>query len=142
MNSKQVTTLERNAAIFEAVVRGKTYPQVADKYEITPSRAYQITVDLATELKRPKWVHEGVGLPYNGHPSVYRLRQYSDFWLERLAKWRRAWDIRIPRHVGDSRFETWYSEYRQPTGAGEKQRMRDAYAAGMSDPGACNLGTK
>ena len=36
-------------------------------------------------------------------------------------------------HVGDSRFESWLSEY-DATDRGTKQQMRDAYAAGMSDP--------
>ena len=42
------------------------------------------------------------------------------------------------RHVGESKFESWFSEYR-PGSSGDKQRMRDAYAAGMSDPGAAPL---
>ena len=36
-------------------------------------------------------------------------------------------------HVGDSAFESWFSEY-NPAGKGDKQRARDAYAAGMGDP--------
>ncbi len=36
-------------------------------------------------------------------------------------------------HVGDSLFESWYSDY-EPAGCGDKQRARDAYAAGMDDP--------
>lgn len=39
------------------------------------------------------------------------------------------------RHVGDSKFESWFSEY-SPTHKGTKQQMRDAYAAGMGDPGS------
>lgn len=40
-----------------------------------------------------------------------------------------------PLHVGDSRFESWYSNYSSATlVAGTKQVARDAYAAGMSDP--------
>jgi hypothetical protein len=35
-------------------------------------------------------------------------------------------------HVGDSAFESWFSEY-NPAGKGDKQRARDAYAAGMGD---------
>lgn len=35
-------------------------------------------------------------------------------------------------HVGDSAFESWYSSY-NPTHKGDKQRARDAYAAGMGD---------
>lgn len=35
--------------------------------------------------------------------------------------------------VGDSRFESWFAQY-NPSGKGDKQRARDAYAAGMSDP--------
>jgi hypothetical protein len=35
-------------------------------------------------------------------------------------------------HVGDSAFESWYSSY-TPTHKGDKQRARDAYAAGMGD---------
>ena len=35
-------------------------------------------------------------------------------------------------HVGDSRFESWYSGY-NPKAKGDKQRARDAYAAGMGD---------
>ena len=35
--------------------------------------------------------------------------------------------------VGDSLFESWFSEYR-PAHKGTKQQMRDAYAAGMGDP--------
>ncbi len=35
--------------------------------------------------------------------------------------------------VGDSSFESWFGEY-NPTGKGDKQRSRDAYAAGMGDP--------
>ena len=37
------------------------------------------------------------------------------------------------RHVGDSQFESWYGSYVATT-VGLKQQMRDAYAAGMSDP--------
>lgn len=36
-------------------------------------------------------------------------------------------------HVGDSSFESWYSTY-DPARKGDKQRARDAYAAGMGDP--------
>lgn len=36
------------------------------------------------------------------------------------------------RHVGDSMFETWFSHY-NPAGKGDKQRARDAYAAGMDE---------
>lgn len=36
-------------------------------------------------------------------------------------------------HVGDSAFESWYSTY-NPAHKGDKQRARDAYAAGMGDP--------
>jgi len=36
-------------------------------------------------------------------------------------------------HIGDSAFESWYSSYK-PTHKGDKQRARDAYAAGMGDP--------
>lgn len=36
-------------------------------------------------------------------------------------------------HVGDSAFESWFSDY-DPAGKGDKQRARDAYAAGMGDP--------
>jgi len=35
-------------------------------------------------------------------------------------------------HIGDSAFESWYSSY-NPTHKGDKQRARDAYAAGMGD---------
>ena len=38
-------------------------------------------------------------------------------------------------HVGDSLFESWFSEY-NPAHRGTKQQMRDAYAAGMGDPKA------
>ena len=38
-------------------------------------------------------------------------------------------------HVGDSLFESWFSEY-NPALRGTKQLMRDAYAAGMGDPKA------
>lgn len=37
-------------------------------------------------------------------------------------------------HVGDSSFESWYSEQYSGAGKGEKQKCRDAYAAGMGDP--------
>lgn len=36
-------------------------------------------------------------------------------------------------HVGDSAFESWYSTY-SPVHKSDKQRARDAYAAGMGDP--------
>lgn len=36
-------------------------------------------------------------------------------------------------HVGNSSFESWYADY-DPSGKGDKQRARDAYAAGMGDP--------
>jgi hypothetical protein len=39
------------------------------------------------------------------------------------------------RHVGDSRFESWFSEYDMKH-KGTKQQMRDAYAAGMGDTAA------
>lgn len=35
--------------------------------------------------------------------------------------------------VGDSSFESWFAAY-DPWGKGDKQRARDAYAAGMGDP--------
>lgn len=35
--------------------------------------------------------------------------------------------------VGESSFEEWFSTY-SPAGKGDKQRARDAYAAGMGDP--------
>jgi len=35
-------------------------------------------------------------------------------------------------HVGDSQFESWFASY-SPSGEGDKQRARDAYAAGMGD---------
>lgn len=38
------------------------------------------------------------------------------------------------KQVGDSRFESWYSEDFDPKGKGTKQRMREAYEAGMNDP--------
>ncbi len=38
-------------------------------------------------------------------------------------------------HVGDSLFESWFSEYNSAH-RGTKQQMRDAYAAGMGDPKA------
>ena len=43
-------------------------------------------------------------------------------------------DAEPPIHVGDSRFEGWFSEY-DSTNKGTKQQMRDSYAAGMSDCG-------
>ena len=36
-------------------------------------------------------------------------------------------------HIGDSAFESWYSTY-SPAHKSDKQRVRDAYAAGMGDP--------
>ena len=36
-------------------------------------------------------------------------------------------------HIGDSAFESWYSTY-SPAHKSDKQRARDAYAAGMGDP--------
>ena len=36
-------------------------------------------------------------------------------------------------HVGESAFESWYSTY-NPAHKSDKQRARDAYAAGMGDP--------
>ena len=36
-------------------------------------------------------------------------------------------------HIGDSAFENWYSTY-SPAHKSDKQRARDAYAAGMGDP--------
>ena len=36
-------------------------------------------------------------------------------------------------HVGDSKFESWFSTY-DPACNGSKQQARDAYAAGMNDP--------
>ena len=36
------------------------------------------------------------------------------------------------RHVGDSAFESWFDSY-SPAGKGDKQRARDAYAAGMGE---------
>jgi len=36
-------------------------------------------------------------------------------------------------HIGDSSFESWYSNY-VPAHKGDKQRARDAYATGMGDP--------
>lgn len=36
-------------------------------------------------------------------------------------------------HIGDSVFESWYSTY-SPAHKSDKQRARDAYAAGMGDP--------
>ena len=36
-------------------------------------------------------------------------------------------------NVGESSFEGWFATYR-PAGKGDKQRARDAYAAGMGDP--------
>lgn len=42
--------------------------------------------------------------------------------------------VQEPRnHVGNSSFESWYADY-DPIGKGDKQRARDAYAAGMGDP--------
>lgn len=38
----------------------------------------------------------------------------------------------LDRHVGDSRFESWFAEYNSSVN-GTKQQMRDAYAAGMGD---------
>ena len=35
-------------------------------------------------------------------------------------------------HVGNSAFESWFSSY-SPAGKGDKQRARDAYAAGMGE---------
>ena len=35
-------------------------------------------------------------------------------------------------HVGDSAFESWFSGY-SPAGKGDKQRAREAYAAGMGE---------
>lgn len=37
-------------------------------------------------------------------------------------------------HVGGSSFESWYAEHYAGAGKGEKQKARDAYAAGMGDP--------
>jgi hypothetical protein len=37
------------------------------------------------------------------------------------------------RHVGDSYFEDWYSDYHATPEQGRKQTARDAYAAGMGD---------
>lgn len=36
-------------------------------------------------------------------------------------------------HIGDSAFESWYNSY-SPMHKSDKQRARDAYAAGMGDP--------
>lgn len=38
------------------------------------------------------------------------------------------------RHVGDSQFEGWYSQYAAKKESNPKQIARDAYAAGMGDP--------
>ncbi|WP_175701143.1 Lar family restriction alleviation protein [Burkholderia ambifaria] len=56
----------------------------------------------------------------------------------------RAWNARAPveqheaapadrRHVGDSNFEGWYSDYAAKGETNPKQIARDAYAAGMGD---------
>jgi hypothetical protein len=42
-------------------------------------------------------------------------------------------DARPDLHVGDSAFESWFQDY-NPAGKGDKQKARDAYAAGMGDP--------
>ena len=39
------------------------------------------------------------------------------------------------RHIGDSKFESWYAWHPKAVG-GDKQLARDAYAAGMGDPPA------
>lgn len=43
------------------------------------------------------------------------------------------------RHIGDSKFESWYQAHPKANG-GDKQLARDAYAAGMFDPVAQGAG--
>lgn len=75
----------------------------------------------------------------NGH-KTFRQTPPSPEAVAYLAKWNRpAW---VPlytspaaqrKQVGDSRFESWYSEDFDPKGKGTKQQMREAYEAGMND---------
>jgi len=66
------------------------------------------------------------------------LAQRADDWadaVERLSRYGAApqyHDSTLGPHVGNSSFESWFSDY-DPAGKGDKQRARDAYAAGRKD---------
>lgn len=86
-------------------------------------------------------------------PQIVRdVIEYADSWLSVCIQ--RAAESAAPTaqaaptyedstpelHVGDSAFESWYSTY-NPSHKSDKQRARDAYAAGMGDPLVMAAGT-
>lgn len=88
----------------------------------------------------------------SGEPTAEQKRAGARAWMEAIADpdmsptdkvahvYRAMLGARTPQaapapHVGDSDFEAWHSTY-NPACKGDKQRARDAYAAGMSDPAA------
>ena len=64
---------------------------------------------------------DGTGVYFN----AFTAQQMRDYVAADRAQ-------RQAEHVGDSAFESWYSEY-CPAHNGDKQRARDAYAAGMGE---------
>lgn len=106
----------RLAALIEKTgARGSLRDQAA----VEPRRLYAENETLREKLK----FYEDLG---DAGSDVQLLRMgYAAARLEIES-------LKAQLHVGDSAFESWYSSY-NPTHKGDKQRARDAYAAGMGD---------
>lgn len=122
------------AAVNEMARRARvaleTAPQPAA--EARPVRNREADRERFTDPEFNRWLDEGISDA--GHTVWDAVGDVQAAW--------QGWNNRqfyaapparpVAQHVGDSHFESWYSTY-DPAHKGDKQRARDAYAAGMND---------
>lgn len=111
-------------------------------YELDPDESdhlYPSGVGWRDDLHSGRSYHPGREVPpeqrcwqvvCSQHMGGCGAEMHGDSKQEAVDRWNRR-----VTHVGDSQFESWYQEY-DPINKGNKQRLRDAYAAGMGDPAA------
>lgn len=82
---------ERNAKMFEAIVRGGTFKTVADAEEVTPARVRQIVQKLLRKMMHPGRISGDV-VPDHRYWEVTEIRRCADFWMDQLAKLKHSHD--------------------------------------------------
>ena len=114
----------------------------AARLEIDHLRGATKMMDPAGEyppLPRPFiFAHESGGVEWPDTFDATQMRTYADATCAMRAQAAPAFIDSTPElHVGGSAFESWYSDYllNAPVHQPMKQYARDAYAAGMGEPG-------
>jgi hypothetical protein len=91
------------------------------------------TVGADDEVTFVERMEDALELSGDGTPDTSKITSlYTGSKVRDYAHTALASSAAEPRHVGESRFESWYEQHPKACG-GDKQLARDAYAAGLGD---------